>query len=102
VFFLSASVDLGLFWFLALMWLWIEIYAALLHRDLCRNGAASWPLENSFRDGAIAFALTAVSIFALGLLFGIRPDEAALAGGLCAIVVVVLGLFAEWLDRKGF
>lgn len=102
VFLLSGAIELGLFWFVVLLWPWIEIYEALLHRDLRRNGAAAWPRESSLRDGAIAGALTAASIFVFGLLFGMHLGEAALAGVLCALIVVALGLVGNWLDRRAF
>lgn len=101
-YFLSDLIELGLFWFIALFWPWVEVYEALIRRDIERHGVGAWRPERPLRDAAAGGLLTAPIIAALALLFdsSMPLSEAILAGVACGVIVAVLGLFFDWLDRR--
>lgn len=102
VYFLSDLIELGLFWFIALMWVWGEVYATLVRREIEHHGTATWKPERPLRDAASAGLLTAPIIAAMLLLFDSSAplSEAILAGVACGVIVAALGLFFNWLDRR--
>ena len=102
IYFLGDLIELGLFWFIAFMWPWLEVYEALIRREIERHGIATWKPERPLRDAASAGLLTAPIIAAMALLFdsSMPPSEAILAGAACGLIVASLGLFFGWLDRR--
>jgi hypothetical protein len=66
---LSRLIELGLFWFIALMWAWIEIYATLIRREIEHRGTATWRAERPLRDAAFVGLLTVPIIAGMLMLF---------------------------------
>ena len=99
---LSRLVELGLFWFIALMWAWGEIYATLIRREIEHRGTATWRAERPLRDAASVGLLTVPILAALALLFdsSMPLPEAILTGVACGVIVGLLGLFSNWHDRR--
>jgi hypothetical protein len=99
-FFLSGAIDLGLFWLFALLWPWLETCEALLRRDIKRHGTSDWKPERPFCDGAIAVVGTTLAIATALLLDDTSPSEALIAGVACGLIVLAIGLFFTWFDRR--
>jgi hypothetical protein len=83
----------------ALLWPWLEIFDALVRRDIARHGVSSWKPERPVREATISVAATVVAIAAILLLDGAGLAEAALAGLLCGLIVLLIGLGSTWLHR---
>ena len=102
IYFLSDLIELGLFWFVAFFWPWVEIYEGLLQRDIERRGVGRWKPERPLRDAATTGLITASIIAPMALLFhsSMPLSEAILAGLACGLIVALLGLFSDWFDRR--
>lgn len=102
IYFLSDLIELGLFWFIAFFWPWVEVYEALLRRDIERRGVGAWKPDRPLRDAATGGLLTAPIIAAMALLFdsSMPLSDAILAGVACGLIVALLGLFVDRLDSR--